>query len=62
LAALLMIWSNATKLKFQVMNSMTGRRPVMAAPMPMPAKPASAMGVSMTRRSPNCSSRPSLTL
>ena len=32
------------------MNSMTGRRPTIAAPMPMPAKPSSAIGVSMTRR------------
>ena len=31
------------------MNSMIGRRPTIAAPTPMPAKPPSAMGVSMTR-------------
>ena len=34
----------------------------MAAPTPMPANPPSAMGVSMTRLSPNFSSIPSLTL
>ena len=37
-AALLMIWSMATRLKFQVMNSMIGRRPHMAAPTPRPGE------------------------
>ena len=55
LAALLMIWSIATSEKFQVMNSMIGRSPIIAAPMPTPAKPHSAMGVSITRFSPNFS-------
>ena len=35
------------------MNSMIGRSPTIAAPMPTPAKPLSAIGVSMTRCSPN---------
>ena len=61
-AALLMSWSAATSEKFQVMSSMTGRRPTMAAPMPTPTKPFSAMGVSMTRLSPNLSMRPFDTL
>ncbi len=60
--ALLRIWSAATRLNDQLMNSMIGRRPAMAAPMPSPAKPVSEMGVSMTRRGPNSSSMPWLTL
>src|SRR4051812_41782404 len=44
------------------MNSTIGRSPVMAAPMPMPEKPASEIGVSITRRGPNLSSIPSETL
>ncbi len=39
LAALLTIWSIATRLKLKVMNSTIGRRPTIAAPMPMPAEP-----------------------
>jgi hypothetical protein len=62
LAALFKIWSKAMAEKFHVMNSTMGRRPTIAAPMPSPAKPPSAMGVSMTRRSPNLSSMPSETL
>ncbi len=42
--------------------SMTGRGPAMAAPAPMPVKPASLSGVSMTRSGPNWASRPSVTL
>ena len=61
-AALLRIWSNATALKFHVMNSTIGRNPTIAAPIPTPAKPDSAIGVSTTRFSPNLSSIPSLTL
>ncbi|CAN5817345.1 hypothetical protein BH11MYX4_BH11MYX4_51100 [soil metagenome] len=41
---------------------MIGRSPTIAAPTPIPAKPPSAIGVSITRRSPNFSSMPSLTL
>ena len=57
-----MIWSKATKLKFQLMNSITGRRPVIAAPTAMPVKPDSVMGLSITRLSPKISSRPLVTL
>ena len=58
LAALLMIWSMATIEKLNVMNSMMGRRPFIAAPTPIPANPSSAMGVSSTRLAPNSSSIP----
>src|SRR5579872_1921358 len=44
------------------MMSTTGRRPVMAAPTPMPVNPASEMGVSSTRSGPNSSTRPFRTL
>ena len=44
-----MIWSIACMAKFQVMNSTIGFRPAMAAPTPMPAKPCSVIGVSITR-------------
>jgi hypothetical protein len=44
------------------MNSMIGRRPLIAAPMPRPANPDSEIGVSITRRGPNSSSMPRLTL
>ena len=37
-------------------------RDAMAAPIAMPVKPCSVIGVSTTRRSPNSSSRPRLTL
>ena len=60
--ALLTIWSNATSENENVMNSMIGRSPTIAAPMPSPAKPASAMGVSITRLGPNFSSNPWLIL
>src|SRR6056297_1512434 len=43
-------------------RSTTGRRPVIAAPTPMPVKPGSEMGVSMTRSVPNSSTRPERTL
>src|SRR5579864_2407795 len=42
--------------------STTGRRPVMAAPTPIPVKPASEIGVSSTRSRPNSSTRPDRTL
>ena len=38
--------------KLNVMNSHTGRRPANAAPTAMPVKPASVMGVSLTRSAP----------
>ena len=41
---------------------MIGRRPTIAAPMPTPTKPPSAIGVSMTRFSPNFFSIPFDTL
>src|SRR5271157_3465318 len=44
------------------MMSTTGRRPVMAAPTPIPVKPASEMGVSITRSEPNSSTKPERTL
>src|SRR5579864_1733769 len=44
------------------MMSTTGRKPVMAAPTPIPVKPASAIGVSSTRSAPNSSTRPESTL
>ena len=46
----------------QLMNSMIGRSPTMAAPTPRPEKAASLIGVSITRRGPNLSSIPSDTL
>ena len=60
--ALLTIWSNATSENENVMNSMMGRSPTIAAPTPNPANPASAMGVSMTRLGPKRSSKPWLIL
>jgi hypothetical protein len=62
LAAVLMISSMASSAKFQVIISMTGRSPTIAAPTPMPVKPSSAIGVSTMRFGPNSLSRPRLTL
>src|SRR5882672_2614694 len=42
--------------------STTGRKPVIAAPTPIPVKPASEIGVSITRSAPNSSTRPDNTL
>src|SRR5207302_1343160 len=42
--------------------STTGRKPVIAAPTPIPVKPASEMGVSTTRPEPNSSTSPERTL
>src|SRR5579871_7060880 len=42
--------------------STTGRSPAIAAPTPIPLKPASEMGVSMTRSAPNSSTSPERTL
>src|SRR5437899_5827769 len=44
------------------MMSTTGRRPVIAAPTPIPVKPASEIGVSSTRSAPNSSTSPESTL
>ena len=54
----LMIWSIARSEKLIVMSSTTGRRPVIAAPMPMPTIVFSEIGVSRTRFSPNSASSP----
>jgi hypothetical protein len=62
LAAELITWSSAKIEKLNVMNSHTGRSPVMAAPTQIPAKPSSLMGVSTMRRSPNALSSPRDTL
>ena len=48
-AAELMIWSIACMAKLNVMNSTIGFSPANAAPTPMPAKPCSVIGVSITR-------------
>ena len=58
----LTIWSMASREKLIVISSTTGRRPVMAAPTPMPTIVFSEIGVSRTRFSPNSSSRPAVTL
>src|SRR5215472_2494970 len=44
------------------MISTTGRRPVIAAPTPIPVNPASEIGVSSTRSLPNSSTNPDRTL
>ena len=44
------------------MYSTIGRSPTMAAPIEIPVKPLSVIGASITRRSPNFSSMPSVTL
>ena len=44
------------------MNSTIGRKPLAAAPTPIPPKPNSAIGVSITRSGPNSSSIPCETL
>src|SRR5437899_12138603 len=44
------------------MMSTTGRKPVIAAPTPIPVNPASEIGVSSTRSDPNSSPRPDNTL
>src|ERR1700751_1819109 len=42
--------------------STTGRKPVIAAPTPIPVNPASEIGVSKTRSDPNSSTSPESTL
>jgi hypothetical protein len=49
-------------MKLIVMISITGRRPIIAAPMPAPMKPSSEIGVSRTRRSPYFCHSPAVTL
>ena len=60
-AALLTIWSSASRLKLMVMISTIGRMPPSAAPMPAPTKVDSDSGVSRMRSGPNSSSSPWLT-
>ena len=60
-AALLTIWSSASRLKLTVMISTIGRMPPSAAPMPAPTNADSDSGVSRMRSGPNSSSRPWLT-
>ncbi len=52
----------ASSEKLIVISSTIGRRPVMAAPTPMPTIVFSEIGVSRTRLSPNSSSSPCVTL
>src|ERR1700674_129155 len=49
-------------MKSPNMMSTTGRSPVIAAPTPTPVKPASEIGVSITREGPNSSTSPDKTL
>jgi len=50
-----MIWSRAKIEKDIVIISMIGRRPTIAAPIAIPVKPGSVIGVSTTRRPiPSC--------
>src|SRR5919199_549230 len=49
-------------MKSPNMMSTTGRMPVIAAPRPIPAMPASEIGESMIRSGPNSSTRPAMTL
>ena len=62
LEAVFKIWSRGKTAKFQVINSTIGRKPFWAAPTAIPAKPNSAIVVSMTLFSPNSSNSPWLTL
>ena len=57
-AAVLTIWSSASRLKLTVMISTIGRRPPIAAPTPAPTKPSSDRGVSRMRSGPNSSISP----
>jgi hypothetical protein len=51
-AAWFTIWSKATAAKSENWSSITGRRPVSAAPIPHPTKPLSVSGVSRIRSGP----------
>src|SRR4051794_33833072 len=61
-ASTLTIGSNAQEMKSANWNSTTGRNPTRAAPAARPVKPVSAIGVSTTRRGPNLSRKPLVTL
>ena len=60
-AAVLTIWSSASRQKLTVITSTMGRMPPSAAPMPAPTKPDSHRGVSRMRSGPNSSNSPLLT-
>ena len=53
-----LLLSYATKEKLKVMNSIIGRQPFIAAPTPIPAKPNSEIGVSITLFAPNSANIP----
>ena len=61
-ASTLMIGSKAQEMKSANWNSTTGRSPTSAAPAARPVNPVSAIGVSTTRRGPNLSRKPLVTL
>ncbi len=61
-ASTLMIGSKAQEMKSANWNSTTGRSPTSAAPAASPVNPVSAIGVSTTRRGPNLSRKPLVTL
>ena len=61
-ASTLMIGSKAQEMKSANWNSTTGRSPTSAAPAARPVNPVSAIGVSTTRRGPNLSRNPFVTL
>src|SRR6185437_15317247 len=61
-AAWLAIWSMTSAMKSPNIISTTGRSPVIAAPIPRPVKPASEIGVSITRSVPNSAESPERTL
>ena len=61
-ASTLMIGSKAHEMKSANWNSTTGRSPTSAAPAASPVNPVSAIGVSTTRRGPNLSRKPLVTL
>src|SRR6476661_5742176 len=61
-AITLMIGSNAHEMKSANWYSTIGRSPTSAAPAARPVNPVSAIGVSITRRGPNFSRKPFVTL
>src|SRR5690606_35143431 len=56
--ALFIIWSIPTNAKLKVINSIIGLLPFIAEPTPIPKKPNSEIGVSITLSAPNSSSIP----
>src|SRR5688572_6647935 len=61
-AAEFTIWSSASSAKLKVIISTTGRSPTIAAPIPIPVNPDSAIGVSTMRFGPKSFSSPWVTL